>query len=161
MTQDKPAVEEALRQIRAHIGVESAPTVVTMEEGAVKKFMRVTGDNNPLFTDEKAAKETGYEGKLVPPGFPCPDPLIAQSDNPPPLPNPWEYAIDGGSEWEFLKPVYVGDVLRKVTRITDVYEKQGRPGSGRERMIFVVNETVITNQRNEKVAVCRGTGVRW
>ncbi len=57
--------------------------------------------------------------------------------------------FDAGKDIEFGAPIRVGDVLTAVSTVHDVYEKTGRSGS----MAFVVLRTVVTNQRNEQVAV--------
>ena len=65
------------------------------------------------------------------------------------LPNLGRAAFDAGKDIEFGVPVRVGDVLTAVSTVHDIYEKTGRSGS----MAFLVLRTVVTNQRNEPVAV--------
>ena len=55
-------------------------------------------------------------------------------------------------EFEFFKPILVGDTLTGVARVADLYEKEGGRGG---KMTFLVVETAYTNQRNEKVALAR------
>ncbi len=57
--------------------------------------------------------------------------------------------FDAGKDIEFGVSVRVGDVLTAVSTVHDIYEKTGRTGS----MAFVVLRTVVTNQRDEPVAV--------
>jgi hypothetical protein len=57
--------------------------------------------------------------------------------------------FDAGKDIEFGAPVRVGDVLTAVSMVHDIYEKTGRTGS----MAFVVLRTLVTNQRDESVAV--------
>ena len=82
-------VDKILSQLKARVGVESGPVTIPMEEGAVRKYMRVTGDKGLLFNDGAVAKEAGYDGKLIPPAFVCPDPIIARINSLPLTPNPW------------------------------------------------------------------------
>jgi acyl dehydratase len=65
------------------------------------------------------------------------------------MPNLGRTGFDAGKDIEFGSPVRVGDVLTAVSTVHDIYEKTGRSGS----MAFVVLRTVVTNQRNEQVAV--------
>jgi acyl dehydratase len=57
--------------------------------------------------------------------------------------------FDAGKDIEFGVPIRVGDVLTAVSTVHDIYEKTGRTGS----MAFLVLRTVVTNQRDESVAV--------
>jgi len=57
--------------------------------------------------------------------------------------------FDAGKDIEFGAPVRVGDVLTAVSSVHDIYEKTGRTGS----MAFVVLRTLVTNQRDERVAI--------
>jgi hydroxyacyl-ACP dehydratase HTD2-like protein with hotdog domain len=70
----------------------------------------------------------------------------------PRAPRDLKRTLHGEQEFEFLKPIYVGDVLTAVSRIADVYEKQGKRGG---TMTFVVTETEFRNTRNEVVATAR------
>ena len=65
------------------------------------------------------------------------------------MPNLGRTGFDAGKDIEFGVPVRVGDVLTAVSTVHDIYEKTGRSGS----MAFVVLRTVVTNQRDEEVAV--------
>ena len=57
--------------------------------------------------------------------------------------------FDAGKDIVFGAPVRVGDVLTAVSTVHDIYEKTGRSGS----MAFVVLRTLVTNQRDDQVAV--------
>ena len=57
--------------------------------------------------------------------------------------------FDAGKDIEFGVPIRVGDVLTTISTLHDIYEKTGRTGT----MAFMVLRTVVTNQRNEPVAV--------
>jgi hypothetical protein len=65
------------------------------------------------------------------------------------MPNLGRVGFDAGKDIEFGVPVRVGDVLTAVSTVHDIYEKTGRSGS----MVFVVLRTVVTNQREDDVAV--------
>ena len=88
------------------IGVESGPATHEVEKGAIKKFAEAIGDPNPLFTDEKAARQTRYGGLIAPPTF-----LRSMEPGPPkaPFAIPYDGLLDGGSEWEYFGPVRPGD----------------------------------------------------
>jgi len=65
------------------------------------------------------------------------------------MPDLGRVGFDAGKDIEFGVPVRVGDVLTAVSTVHDIYEKTGRSGS----MVFVVLRTVVTNQREDEVAV--------
>jgi len=60
--------------------------------------------------------------------------------------------LHGEQEFEFFKPVLVGDVLTGVAKVADVFEKEGGRGG---KMTFVAVETEYKNQKGEKVALAR------
>ncbi len=61
------------------------------------------------------------------------------------------YGFNGGAEWTFCRPAFVGDLLTRRYRVTDVYEKEGRSGM----LVFVEREETQTNQRGEVVVKAR------
>jgi len=132
-------------EMRALIGVETPPITVEVEKGDLRRFMEVTGETNPRFAE------------VFPPTFFCPDPIIAAQRAGLQRPWPFKYGIDGGSEWEFHRPVRIGDTLTLTVKIADLYEKRGSAKTG--RMLFTIIEVRCTNQRNELVGVARGTGI--
>ena len=79
------------------IGVEGAPSVLEVEKGAIVRFAQAVEDPNPLWNDEKVARETRYGGLVAPPTF-----LRSVGVDRPELPFevPFERMLDGGSDWE-------------------------------------------------------------
>jgi ribosomal protein S28E/S33 len=65
------------------------------------------------------------------------------------LPKDLRIGLDAGKDIEFGVPVRVGDVLTASSTVHDIFEKTGRTGT----MKFLVLRTVITNQREQQVAV--------
>jgi peroxisomal enoyl-CoA hydratase 2 len=62
--------------------------------------------------------------------------------------------LHGEQEFEFYKPILVGDVLTGTARIANVFEKEGGRGG---KMSFLVMEIEYKNQKGEKVAISRST----
>lgn len=151
-----PVITEEMRRL---VGVETPPYVVEVERGDLRRFAEATGETRPLFTDEAWATQTPNGGVIVPPTFFCPDPIVAAELAGLKRPWPLRYSIDGGSEWEFLRPVRVGDTLRLTARITDLYEKVG--SSRTRRMLFTLIEVRCVNQRDELVGMARGTAIAY
>jgi hypothetical protein len=132
-------------EMRALIGVETAPVTIEVEKGDLRRFNGAIGETSRRFAE------------VFPPTFFCPDPIIAAQRAGLERPWPFRYSIDGGSEWEFHRPVRLGDALTLTVKIADLYEKRGSAKTG--RMLFTIIEVRCTNQRNELVGVARGTGI--
>ncbi|PKB77808.1 MAG: hypothetical protein BZY88_20630 [SAR202 cluster bacterium Io17-Chloro-G9] len=136
------------------IGLEGAPTTTEVEKGAIIKFAEAIGDENPLFNDEVAARESLYGGLVAPPTF-----LRSMRPSRAELPFdlPFERRLDGGSDWEYFYPVRPGDRITSVARIEDISERQGRLG------LMIIMSTVITytNQLGQVVATQTGTGIAY
>lgn len=54
---------------RSHTGLRLEPVSTFVETGQLKLFAKATGQTNPLFLSEEAAREAGYRGLLAPPTF--------------------------------------------------------------------------------------------
>ena len=48
------------QEMKDAIGVESKPTVYSIEKNAVMRFAQAIGDTNPIFTNEDEASKTPY-----------------------------------------------------------------------------------------------------
>jgi hypothetical protein len=132
-------------EMRDLVGVESPPVTIEVEKGDLRRFTEATGETDPRYAE------------VFPPTFFCPDPIIAAQRAGLKRPWPFTFSIDGGSEWEFHRPVRVGDTLTLTAKIADLYEKRGSARTG--RMLFTIIEVRCTNQRQELVGVARGTGI--
>ncbi len=143
--------EEKRRQA---IGVEGPHTTIDVEKGAIIKFARAIGDDNPMFNDEAAARKSRLGGLVTPPTF-----LRSVEVTRPELPFdvPFDRRLDGGSDWEYCEPVRPGDRIPGVASITDMSEREGRMGK------MIITTTVVTyrNQFNETVATQTTTGIRY
>ena len=133
------------------VGKSSRPVVMHVERGKIREFARAIKDDDPLYFDEEHAKREA--GGIMPPvTF-----LVAMAhwddgQGRPRVPMDLKRALHGEQEYELFKPIHAGDVLTAVSRITDVYEKQGKRGG---TMTFAVTETEFRNARNELVARAR------
>ena len=143
---------EEMRQ-RA-IGQESAPQTMDVEKGAIVKFAQAIGDDNPLYNDEVAARESRFGGLIAPPTF-----LRSAVTARPELPFdvPFERVLDGGSDWEYFVPVRPGDQITSVSRIEDMNERNGSIGL---MLIFTIVVT-YTNQFGQVVATQTSTSIRY
>lgn len=156
MTQDSIITDE----MRNLIGIESAPTIFEIEKEPIRRWAEAIGDPNPLYRDEEYARKSRYGGIIAPPGFLGNYAFPVKAGGPPPqVRSPFSKGLAGGNEYEFLKPVRVGDVVTATSRLLDLYQRQGRPGIG--RMLFQIVETIYQNQEGEVVVKTRQTSISY
>lgn len=136
---------------RSYVGKTGKPVIMHLERGKIREFARAIKDDDPLYFDEEhARREVG--GIMPPLTFLMTISHWDDGQGRPRVPMDLKRALHGEQEFEFLKPIFVGDVLTAVSRITDVFEKTGKRGG---TMTFVVTETEFKNQRGEVVARTR------
>jgi acyl dehydratase len=136
------------------VGVESPPVTMEVEKEAIVRFAEAIGDDNLLWNNEAAARQTRYGGLIASPTF-----LRSMRAIRPELPFelPFNRALDGGSDWEYFQPVRPGDRITAVARTTDIRERPGRLGL----MIFITTEITYRNQFDEVVATQTNTSIRY
>ncbi len=109
---------------------------VTVTPKMLERFREITGDVNPLHTDEAFAKAKGYDSCVVY-GMLTASFLSTLAG----VYLPGEKSLIHSVETKFVKPVFAGDTLTikgKVTEKNDLFP------------VFTL-KVVITNQKNEKV----------
>lgn len=153
MTQESLITE----QLRQAVGRESAPVVVEINKTFIKRFAEGVGDPNPLFGDEETARGSRFGGVVAPPSLFCAAFLIGELPFAPIETLLPPRALDGGGEWEILRPVRAGDTITVVNKLTDLSERQSRIGP----MLVVSMESTWQNQRQEVVAKARFTIIRY
>ena len=153
-------------EITKFIGQATGVTTYKVEQGAIARYADAVGDPNPLYLDEEYAKNSKYGSIIAPPGFfgwPVRQPR--SSEEPEVImgarrgPNFAEIGLprvlDGGMEYDFIKPVKAGDTLTAESQIKDIRERTGSTG----RMAFLIRETTFTNQDGEVVVKTRSTSI--
>ncbi len=152
MSTSAPVLTEEMRQ--QAIGRETAPVTTEIEKGAIIKFARAIGDENPLFNDEAGARKGPYGGLIAPPTFLR---SVASSRMDLPFEIPFERVLDGGSEWEYFEPVRVGDRITAVAQLADIVERTGRLGV----MIIMTIVATYRNQLDQVAATQTSTLIRY
>lgn len=157
--------EEILEEARKLIGSETETVQgrYPVEYDPIRRYCHMNDDTNPLFLDPQYARQTSH-GEVV-----CPPLLVGNFAGPgiwppardlpalPPIPSPGDRNINLTTEYEFFKPVKVGDHLSIKSRIADVYIKSIRLDP---KAFWTKTERIITNQDGEVVAVATNLGVR-
>jgi acyl dehydratase len=152
-------------ELRSWIGREATYTAPEeLGRASLRYFARAVGDDNPVYTDDDAARAAGFDGVIAPPTFVCETNQYAdrERDEHGYIGHLWELPlrdcriIRGGHEYRFGQPVRPDDVLTVTWRITDITEKTSRAG---RPMLLVVSEADYTNQRGEWLASNRETTI--
>jgi len=138
---------------RSLVGKAGKPFKFPIEWSKVREFARAIKDPNPVYYDpEIAKKECG--GIPITPTFLQAAAFWQDEESSPRLDFDLKRILHGEQEFEFFKPIFVGDVLTGVAKLADIVEKEGGRGG---KMTMMIMETEYTNQKGEKVAVSRST----
>lgn len=140
---------------KKHIGRQLPTFLVTAEVGQLRFFAKATGETNPVYFDEQAARDAGYPNLPLPPTF-----LFSLEFQIPS--NAWRdelgivtaRILHGEESFRYHRMAHAGDTLRFDVRIADIYDKKGGA------LEFVVRETRVTNQHGEHVADLRSVLVQ-
>lgn len=137
------------------LGKEYPGPTWDIEKGKIREFANAIEDPNPIFREEEAASAVGFEAVPAPLTFLVTEIFHFTDDIPRPdyKVNP-NRILDGGTEYEYIKPVLAGDTISSKTKVAEIYEKKGRRGG---IMTFVVAETTYTNQKGEVCVKSRST----
>ena len=136
---------------RRHIGHTLPPFQVEVEKGRLRFFAKATGQTDPVYIDEAAARAAGHPSLPVPPTFFfC---LEMESPNPAAIREllgmDYRSLLHGEQGFSYHAMAHAGDTLRFEQRIADIYDKKGG------ELEFVVRNTRVSNQRDELVAELR------
>ena len=111
---------------------------------SIRHFVNGIGDTNPLFRDEGYAKKTKYRGIIAPPSY-----LYSIQWTPGGGGGPGIHAWYVGGDWEWYRPIFVGDEFKVVSILRELVKKEGRMGRGRTWIDY--GEVIYINQRGEIV----------
>ncbi|WP_456477829.1 MaoC/PaaZ C-terminal domain-containing protein [Geoglobus ahangari] len=123
------------------VGREIKSSSRTVTEADIVNFAGITGDWNPIHTDEEFAKKSVF-GRRVAHGtltFAIMTGLFARLG----IIERTIVAFYGVDRLRFVRPVFIGDTLTAVARIVD---KEDRGNAG-----MIVMEASVVNQRGEVV----------
>jgi acyl dehydratase len=139
---------------KALIGKETPTVVAEVKAEETVPFAKALGDLNPLYVDEEAARKSKFGGLLAPPTFPV---TLAAGTMDPSLFFELELnftsIVHGEQEFEYIKPLKVGQTITIEGRVADITERQGRNGI----LDVVVLETTGYDESGGKVYIARRT----
>lgn len=128
---------------------------VPVDAGRLQFFAKATGQADPIYSDEAAARSAGHPALPVPPTFlfclemASPDPAAVRNL----LGLDYTRLLHGEQAFTYHAMAYAGDVLHFSQRIEDIYDKKNGA------LEFVVRKTQVTNQHGVLVAELRGVTV--
>ena len=131
---------------RKHIGVESEPRTIDVEKGQLRFFAKATGEPNPIYFDEAAAKASGHPTLPAPPTFTFSLALGAPAEKGAVFGDmgvDMKSVLHGEQVFTHHKTIYAVDQVTLVTRTTDIFDKKGGA------LEFIVQDTTAHNQRGE------------
>jgi acyl dehydratase len=143
----------------SHVGVASEPRVVEVEAGFLKFFAQATGETNPIYFDEAAARAAGYPAIPAPPTYlyslaksaPAKRGDVTDAENG--IGVDERRVLHGEQSFIYHKPIHAGDRLTLTTVTRDIYEKRGGA------LEFVVQDTRAVNGAGELCAEMSVTAV--
>lgn len=119
-----------------------------VEKQRLRFFAKATGQTDPVYFDEQAARENGHPSILAPPTFLT---VVGHEQE-----KPYKYITDlgidfgkilhAGQTYKYYKPVYAGDVITMESQIVDLYEKKNGA------LQFIEFQSTYANQDNIMVA---------
>lgn len=130
------------------IGKVFPSVTAAVEKGRLRFFAKAIGENNPIYTDEAAAKGAGYASLPMPPSFF----FSLKMDVPNPFENyekvgaPLAKILHANQAFIYHQSVVAGDSLTFDSHIADIYHKKAGA------LEFLVEKTKVSNQRGQHVA---------
>jgi acyl dehydratase len=152
-----------LKELRDRVGqTKTSVTDMTIEPGKVQEFAAAIKSDNPVYRSETTAQERGLDA------VPAPLSFIRSSYFPRYRPEGVgtslvdvfdlgfddRYLVHGGHEFEFRRPLYVGDTITGVSELADIYQREGRDEN---TLTLAVVETAYRKDDDELVFTERAT----
>ena len=138
---------------RELLGKEFPAGTFRVEKERLLAYCAAIGESNPIYTDEEAARRSGFRSLVAPPSF-CT--LLERTSIRPKIHLKFSgMAFHAWQTIECFAPVCAGDVLEARARLKDVYTRPGRTGPA----AVVVWETTFTNQEATLVALVQASSI--
>jgi acyl dehydratase len=139
--------DEDLKEWEDRIGLRLRISQIfnkTASYEAIRNYVNGIGDSNPLYRDEEYTKNTRYGRLIAPPSwlysvFPT---WVLQG-------LPGIHAFHSGNDWQFYKPIFIGDSITPECIFTGFDVK---PSKFAGKTVFEYQRANFYNQRGELVA---------
>jgi acyl dehydratase len=132
-------------------GKEYGEVEFVVDRNRVIQFADAIGEQDPMYREPEAAKAAGFDEQLAPPTFVTVTQIMTSGQVvvDPELGLNYSLVVHGEQEYEWRRPVEVGDKLKAVPRIADIYARGPNE--------FLVIEAEIKDEAGETVVVARST----
>jgi acyl dehydratase len=132
-------------------GKEYQEVSFTLDRDRVTQFADAIGEDDPIYRDPAAARDAGFLEQVAPPTFATVLQIMTsgQAVVDPELGLDYSRVVHGEQEYEWRRPLVVGDVLKATPRIADIYAKKSNE--------FLVVEADIKDQKGDTVVISRST----
>jgi acyl dehydratase len=145
---EKPILTEPMK---AQVGKLVNTHIMQIDRRMIDQYLDAMGDPDPVWRDKAAAIQAGYAELPVPPGLITS--MQMEGDSPSLHMHEQSHlngAVDGGGEWEFYHPVYLGDVIAVTRKLVNIKERQGKLGA------TIINTFEVTYRNQRSVVVAKG-----
>jgi len=142
---------------KSKIGQSFAPFTCEVQRNKIHELNIAIGDENPIYHSREAAQEAGFPDVPISPTSPT---MFSRWAKRQPGLSMTDLGIDvarilhGEEEYEYIAPIYPGDVLTGTTTLVDGKTRQG---SGGHMMDILTTETRYINRDNQHVLSTRST----
>ena len=132
-------------------GKEYQQVDMIVERDLVARFDDAIGEDNPVFRNSAAAREAGFDEQLAPPTFVTTmqtrtsGQVVLDQE----LGLDYSRVVHGEQEYEYIRPVVVGETLTATPRLADIYAKGPNE--------YLVIEAEVNDANGETVVVARST----
>ena len=130
------------------IGKQYPDISFTIEKQRLRFFSKATFQTNPIYFNEKFAKQKGYPSIVAPPTFLTT--VGYEKENPFDFLDELGIEIDrvlsAGQNYIFYNLIFAGDLILMKSRISDIYDKK----SGKLQFVEISSE--FYNQKANKLA---------
>lgn len=137
------------------LGQSFPPFTIEVEHCKIHELALAIGDVNPIYHSREAAQAAGYKDTPLLPTMPTEFSFWGHTDFMKELAGVGINVmriLHGEEEYEYLAPIYPGDILTGVTTIIEGRTRQGKDGSS---MDILTTETRYTNQDHQPVLNAR------
>lgn len=127
---------------KKHIGLSTPAMTFDVEKGRLRFFAKATGQTDPVYVDEDAAKKAGYRSIPAPPTFGFCLEMESNSlwDNIEKMGVPVGKILHGSQTFKYHQPICAGDRITFETKVSNIFDK--KDGA----LEFIVENSSGTNQ---------------
>ena len=135
----------------ANIGKRYPPFTAVVDKGRIRLFAKATGNDDPIYQHEDAARRAGYRSLPALPTYPftmamdAGQPFLVLDD----LDIDKTKTVHGEQSFTYHRDICAGDVITGQQRIADIFAKKGGA------LEFIVTEIAMKNQDGDPVCDLR------